>query len=404
MEKCVLDELKHAEDEDDSVFEPEKMPRENERPRPLLHGAVPQIKAELYTEQQPQIAKVIAFSEKFGQEKMKHSGFSEYLYKGDEDPALSSNLLANSPSPSQHNFDANSLTTSGFSETHSEQISTTDLQDESHYGGLGPQIPSNNNWRSQSDPTGRANGNGAPLSETIAEAERVSAQRNSNSEPNLSNEKLKKEKEELAKRLNGGVNAGRTQSSPESLSKFDHHKNQDNRRILDQERVIAEGSPDECYELDKPESPVRPQLKRTISPPSPLTAVRTKYANSFSNEMKLNKLGAMEPILELPNSEASAPVIDMPRVKAPERKSGVSYPSPEMRVEKSQQPTKEEKRRLSATVQPEGKSAKKKHVSTGSHFPRPLSHTFVLPLYHYLDPLCMDQKEMFPIRVMFGHT
>ena len=349
----------------------------------IIHAAIPQIRAELYEEREPRVEvkhgfplkEVNSFHE-LDQGNTQDTGlvYPDFPYQEDKGLASCSSHSDSlvSPSPSQHSLDANSLTTSGFSEAHSEQISSTDLHDEQTYLSLGNDESSllpKDHWRSQSDPSGRTNGNGAPLLETIAEAERATAHRTSNSEPNLSAEKLKKEAAQLAKRINASViPAPRSQSSPEGLSKFIHSDSQANEKDIDKERTIAEVSPDECFELDKPESPVRPVLKRTKSPPTPLTPpVRPKFQNSFANEkaqMKLNKLTAMEPIYEMPQGEPTIPVSD---AVTPERKRSMQHGViglTESPVRKESLGRKEEKRRTSGAGQQEGKPSKTKHVST----------------------------------------
>lgn len=254
-----------------------------------------------------------------------------------------------SPSPSQISFDALSLTTSGFSETHSEQVSTGDLNvvDDLLSMDATSNVKSLDAWRSQSDPS-----HGTQLEDTIAEAE-LQAHRNSNSEPNLSGEKLKGEAEQLAKRVNGG-----NQVEPKShgIADGDDDDNDD-----DKDTSVAELSPDDgCYELDKPEQRTKP-VQRAKSAPTPTTLSSPRsqrIANSFAVEkaqVKLNKLAAMETIIEMPHAE---PSIEKPKV---EKKRSTSLEGSCTSPAAVGAP-KEEKRKLSVSKEP-GKTQKSKHVS-----------------------------------------
>lgn len=252
-----------------------------------------------------------------------------------------------SPSPSQISFDALSLTTSGFSETHSEQVSTGDLNVVDDLLSMDANVKSLDAWRSQSDPS-----HGTQLEDTIAEAE-LQAHRNSNSEPNLSGEKLKEEAEQLAKRVNGG-----NQVEPKSHGITD---GEDDDNDDDKDTSLADLSPDDgCYELDKPEHRTKP-VQRAKSAPTPttLTSPRSqRIANSFAVEkaqVKLNKLAAMETIIEMPHAE---PSIEKPKVEKKRSTSleGSCASPPAVGV------PKEEKRKLSVSKEP-GKAQKSKHVS-----------------------------------------
>lgn len=260
-----------------------------------------------------------------------------------------------SPSPSQISFDALSLTTSGFSETHSEQVSTGDLDavdDLLNMDGTA-NVKSLDAWRSQSDPS-----HGTQLEDTIAEAE-LQAHRNSNSEPNLSGEKLKEEAEQLAKRVNGGSQVDAISKS-HGITQHDDDDNDD-----DKDTSLADLSPDDgCYELDKPECRTKP-VQRAKSAPMPTTPTspRTqRIANSFAVEkaqVKLNKLAAMETIIEMPHAE---PSIEKPKVEK-KRSTSVegSCTSPA-----SPGVPKEDKRKLSVPKEP-GKSQKSKHEIGRAH-------------------------------------
>ena len=253
-----------------------------------------------------------------------------------------------SPSPSQISFDALSLTTSGFSETHSEQVSTGDLNavDDLLSMDAAANVKSLDAWRSQSDPS-----HGTQLEDTIAEAE-LQAHRNSNSEPNLSGEKLKEEAEQLAKRVNGG-----NQVEPKSIG-ITGHDDDDND---DKDTSLADLSPDdECYELDKPEHRTKPvqRAKSAPSPTTPTTPRSQRIANSFAVEKaqaKLNKLAAMETIIEMPHAEPAI-IIEKPKV---EKKRSTSL---EGSCASPAAVPKEDKRKLSVTKEP-GKVQKSKHVS-----------------------------------------
>lgn len=254
-----------------------------------------------------------------------------------------------SPSPSQISFDALSLTTSGFSETHSEQVSTGDLNavDDLLSMDAAANVKSLDAWRSQSDPS-----HGTQLEDTIAEAE-LQAHRNSNSEPNLSGEKLKEEAEQLAKRVNGG---NQVEQKSHGITGHDDDDNDD-----DKDTSLADLSPDdECYELDKPEHRTKP-VQRTKSAPSPTTPTTPRsqrIANSFAVEkaqVKLNKLAAMETIIEIPHAEPAI-IIEKPKV---EKKRSTSL---EGSCASPAAVPKEDKRKLSVTKEP-GKAQKSKHVS-----------------------------------------
>lgn len=250
-----------------------------------------------------------------------------------------------SPSPSQISFDALSLTTSGFSETHSDQVSTGDLNAVDDLLGMDAtgNMKSLDAWRSQSDPS-----HGTQLEDTIAEAE-LQAHRNSNSEPNLSGEKLKEEAEKLAKRVNGG-SQGEPIPKTSVMTKGDDD---------DKETLLAELSPDDgCYDLDKPERRTKP-VQRAKSAPAPTTPTSPRpqrIANSFAVEKaqaKLNKLSAMETIMEMPHAE---PSIEKPKVekkRSPSVEGSCTSPN-------SPGVPKEDKRKLSVPKEP-GKSQKSKH-------------------------------------------
>lgn len=258
-----------------------------------------------------------------------------------------------SPSTSQISFDALSLTTSGFSEAHSEQVSTGDLN--VGYDLLDMDATANGKsmddaWRSQSDPI-----QGIHLENTVAE---LQAHRNSNSEPNLTGEKLKEESEQLAKRVNGGNQVATTLKTDED-DDDDEDDNDD-----DKENSLADLSPDDgCYELDKPERHPRP-VQRAKSAPTPttLTSPRAqRIANSFAVEkaqVKLNKLAAMETIIEMPNAE---PSVQMPEKPKSEKKRSTSLEG-SCTLPPAGGVVKEEKRKLSVSKEP-GKTQKSKHVS-----------------------------------------
>ena len=258
-----------------------------------------------------------------------------------------------SPSPSQISFDALSLTTSGFSEAHSAQVSTGDLNVDYDLLDMDPSASGklmDDAWRSQSDPS-----HGLQLENTVAE---LQAHRNSNSEPNLAGEKLKEESEQLAKRVNGG-NQG------ESSLKTNEDDDEDDDNDEDKENSFADLSPDDgCYELDKPERRTKP-VQRAKSAPTPttLTSPRTqRIANSFAVEkaqVKLNKLAAMETIVEIPNAE---PSVQTPEKAKIDKKRGTSLEgscitSPGSGV------AKDDKRKSSIPKDP-GKTQKSKHVSS----------------------------------------
>ena len=254
-----------------------------------------------------------------------------------------------SPSPSQISFDALSLTTSGFSETHSEQVSTGDLNVVDDLLSLdgAANVKSLDAWRSQSDPS-----HGTQLEDTIAEAE-LQAHRNSNSEPNLSGEKLKEEAEQLAKRVNGGK---KKKKKSYGITGHDDDDNDD-----DKDTSLADLSPDdECYELDKPEHRTKPvqRAKSAPTPTTPTTPRSQRIANSFAVEkaqVKLNKLAAMETIIEMPHAEPAI-IIEKPKV---EKKRSTSL---EGSCASPAVLPKEDKRKLSVTKEP-GKAQKSKHVS-----------------------------------------
>ena len=258
---------------------------------------------------------------------------------------------APSPSPSQISLDALSMTTSGFSETHSEQVSTGDLN--VGYDLLDMDATANGKsvgdaWRSQSDPS-----HGIQLENAVAE---LQAHRNSNSEPNLTGEKLKEESEQLAKRVNGG-NQG--ESSLKTNEDDDVDDDDD-----DKENSLADLSPDDgCYELDKPERRKPVQRAKSAPTPTTLTSPRSqRIANSFAVEkaqVKLNKLAAMETIIEMPNAEPSAQIPEKPKIekKRSTTLEGSCTSPPAGGV------VKEDKRKLSVSKEP-GKTQKSKHVST----------------------------------------
>ena len=254
-----------------------------------------------------------------------------------------------SPSPSQISFDALSLTTSGFSESHSEQISTGDLNAVDDLLGMdaAANVKSLDAWRSQSDPS-----HGTQLEDTIAEAE-LQAHRNSNSEPNLSGEKLKEEAVQLAKRVNGG---NQVEPKGRGITGHDDDDNDD-----DKETSLADLSPDDgCYELDKPEHRTKPvqRAKSAPTPTTPTTPRSQRIANSFAVEkaqVKLNKLAAMETIIEMPHAEPAI-IIEKPKV---EKKRSTSV---EGSCASPAAVPKEDKRKLSVTKEP-GKAQKSKHVS-----------------------------------------
>lgn len=269
----------------------------------------------------------------------------EFVFLEDKNVESSSSVHGPipSPSPSQISFDALSLTTSGFSEAHSDQVSTGDLNVE--YDILNVDATSNGKsvddaWRSQSDPS-----HGIQLENTVAE---LQAHRNSNSEPNLSGEKLKEESEQLAKRVNGG-NQG---ESPHKIHVLDDDNDEDKESEL---------SPDDgCYELDKPERCAKP-VQRANSAPAPTTSSspRTqRIANSFAVEkaqVKLNKLAAMETIVEMPNSEPSLQVSE--KVKLENKRSS----SLEGSCKSPTSGMAQDDKRKSSLPKDSGKTQKSKH-------------------------------------------
>lgn len=259
-----------------------------------------------------------------------------------------------SPSPSQISFDALSLTTSGFSEADSNQVSTGDLN-------VGYDInlnmdPTANGksvdaaWRSQSDPS-----HGIQLENTVAE---LQAHRNSNSEPNLSGEKLKEESEQLAKRVNGGNQAEITRKTcvPDDDNDDDDDKE-------------SELSPDDgCYELDRPERHIK-SVKRANSAPELATsssARAQRIANSIAVEktqVKLNKLAAMETIIEVPNAEPAAQMpekVKLEQIRSSSLEGSCTSPM-------SGGMAKEEKRKPSLPKE-QGKPQKSKHVSIKKYY------------------------------------
>lgn len=258
-----------------------------------------------------------------------------------------------SPSPSQISFDTLSLTTSGFSEAHSAQVSTGDLNVDYDLLNMDPSASgkSMDAWRSQSDPS-----HGIQLENTVAE---LQAHRNSNSEPNLAGEKLKEESEQLAKRVNGG-NQGES-----SLQTHEDDEEEEDDNDEDKENSLADLSPDDgCYELDKPERRTKPvQRAKSASTPTTLTSQRTqRIANSFAVEkaqVKLNKLAAMETIIEMPNAEPSVQTPEKAKIDKKRATSleGSCTSSPGSGV------AKDDKRKLSVPKDT-GKTQKSKHVST----------------------------------------
>ena len=124
---------------------------------------------------------------------------------------------------------------------------------------------------------------------------------------------------------------------------------------------MADLSPDdECYELDKPEHRTKP-VQRTKSAPSPTTPTTPRsqrIANSFAVEkaqVKLNKLAAMETIIEMPHAEPAI-IIEKPKV---EKKRSTSL---EGSCASPAAVPKEDKRKLSVSKEP-GIAQKSKHVS-----------------------------------------
>ena len=182
----------------------------------------------------------------------------------------------------------------------------------------------------------------------------------------MNGEKLKEESEQLAKRVNGGNQVApnrKTHGIKEDEDEDDVDENDD-----DKDNSLADLSPDDgCYEMDKPDIKRKP-LHRAKSAPTPttLSSPRTqRIANSFAVEKaqaKLNKLAAMETIMELPNAEPSVQIPEKPKVEKAKRSSsvegGITSPTPSEGT-----CAKEDKRRLSISKEP-GKSQKSKHVST----------------------------------------
>ena len=249
-----------------------------------------------------------------------------------------------SPSPSQCSFDAYSMTTSGFSETHSGQISTGELDVVDDLGsmdasGNGKSLDA---WRSQSDPSGcTTNGHSSLLEHTIAEAE-LKVHRNSNSEPNLSGEKLKEEAVQLAMRVSSGNQTGSTTQQ-------------------DSGEKDTDLSPDECYEFktDRHSKPVQ-RAKSAPAPITPTAPRRQQIATAFALEkaqMKLSKLAAMEPIIEMPHAEPSMQTVVEKSLVEKKRSVSLeeSYSTPPSVI-------KEDKKRLSVPGEP-CKTQKSKHVS-----------------------------------------
>lgn len=264
-----------------------------------------------------------------------------------------------SPSQSQSSLDKYSLTTSGFSEIVEDFSDSYEIPVQRKADMvLGVGKMSADGWRSHSDPSGRTNGAGAPLSETIAEAVELNSYRNSNSAPDLITEKLKKEAALLSERINSNKERptiSRTRSSPSSFTKpLIQESDQTRRKHLEsKDDSQLKLSPDTIFDMDVGKA----SLKVHSAPSTPTSSRKQLYSNTFSAEktqMKLAKLAAMEPIYETPQTELVKP---LPAPVKLERKCGVSpaFEEPERPPATGVQESKPQDK-----LQPKPKS---KHVS-----------------------------------------
>lgn len=272
--------------------------------------------------------------------------------------SLASRSEGDSPNNSQMNLDKYSMTTSGFSEIGDE------LTDSGEIPTQGPTslTPTKNDaWRSQSDPSGRGNGAGAPLSETIAEAADLTNYRTSNSTPNLITEKIKKEEKLLAersKRLERPT-VTRTKSSPSSMAKKTLND-------IDKARSNSVGSKDDSHTDSFQQEVLSNSTQKVHSAPNTPTQTRKQHfpgtMTAEKAQMKLAKLAvaAMEPIYETPLTEVVRP---LPEPVKLERKVGAS-PIPV--IEKSERPPAtglQDSQPAMESLQPKA-PPKSKHVST----------------------------------------
>lgn len=264
-----------------------------------------------------------------------------------------------SSSNSQVNLD--SMTTSGFCEIGGELTDSGEIPTQEKTR-LGP--GKNDAWRSQSDPSGRTNGAGAPLSETIAEAAELTHYRTSNSTPNLITEKIKKEEAMLAKRLER-PSVSRTKSSPSSLPKqtmADIEKARNN-SMGSKDDSHAKLTTDSIYQMDL----LKSSLKTHSAPTTPTQPRKQMFPGTITAEkaqMKLAKLAvaAMEPIYETPLTEVVRP---LPEPVKLERKVG-SSPIPV--IEESERPPAtglQDSQPAMDKLQPKAKS---KHVSNVAYY------------------------------------
>ena len=250
-------------------------------------------------------------------------------------------VLADSTSNSQLSLDTYSVTSSGFSEQ--GQISMPELP---QIGGhlTTQEIIGNGKaseaWRSHSDPSGQSNGSTQLITEAVADAE-LKVYRNSNSEPNLTSEKLKDEAAKLARRVNSGNQSDGQHLYPKEIQPDGQSKDDS----------AIEISPDECYEAG-----AYPKATRKIksAPTTPSQTRKQKFSNTFSAEkaqLKLAKLAAMDPILETPQVIATEPISKQSMDRKRVLQTNIKPVSPL------------EEKRPPATGHQEAKPSKPKHVS-----------------------------------------
>lgn len=310
--------------------------QENQSPSTGAHSfSLPQITTDLYVDQEPDnsshipLKKVDTLYDLSGDES-RGMGLM-YVDQEAQDTksveSFGSQSDGMSPSQSQSNLDKYSLTTSGFSEIVEDLSDSCEIPVQGKTDMvLGVGKSSGDGWRSHSDPSGRTNGAGAPLSETIAEAVELNSYRNSNSAPDLITEKLKKEAALLSGRINSSnkerPSISRTRSSPSSFPKSLIQESDETRHkhLESKDDSQLKLSPDMIFDMDVGKA----SLKVHSAPSTPTSSRKQLYSNTFSAEktqMKLAKLAAMEPIYETPQTELVKP---LPEPVKLERKCGVS--------------------------------------------------------------------------------
>jgi len=339
--------------------------RNKDEPSKNIGFSLPEITTDLYVENEENIEdpnislkKVDTIFDLSGGESPT-LGYQEYQNRSTE--SLESHSEGESPNNSQMNLDKYSMTTSGFSEIGDELTDSGEIPAEEPATLT---TTKNDAWRSQSDPSGRGNGAGAPLSETIAEAAELNSYRASNSTPSLNIEKIKKEEKLLAersKRLERPTVA-RTKSSPSSMAK----KTLDD---IDKVRSNSVGSKDDSHaklSTDSFQLDVLSKSQKVHSAPSTPTQTRKQHfpgtLTAEKAQMKLAKLAvaAMEPIYETPLTEVVRP---LPEPVKLERKIGTS-PIPV--IEESERPPAtglQDSQPTMESLQPKAPH-KSKHVST----------------------------------------